>query len=300
MELVAVRVLIGLITQRSSSKPSVISCVEHASPGANLVPKLPLEPRNNRDDRHRFFECFVSVSLRSCWLVFTRVRLLMLIRRLLVQIHPGEPNLLITSEDSVPPGPSDLLLGFDFCRDSHDISEQRVVPGGEIHVNGHDRDVTRVERGGIGIVGFWFRWGFATQPRSCSFSDREPGAIRTTEANDVWRAEAQELTLFCHAHTLDLISRQCRIVHIQPDSLRQQSGLSCEKSWLLPQMLDKLGEVVGHLSIVDPHAILVAIRLVRADGDPADRTAETSIEGPRRRRPPFPSAARLNRCWRRS
>ena len=29
--------------------------------GANLVPKLPLELRNNGDDRHRFFESFVSL-----------------------------------------------------------------------------------------------------------------------------------------------------------------------------------------------------------------------------------------------
>ncbi len=39
--------------------------------GANLVPKLPLEPRNNGDDRHRFFECFVSVSLGWCSLVLS-------------------------------------------------------------------------------------------------------------------------------------------------------------------------------------------------------------------------------------
>ena len=48
--------------------------------GANLVPKLTQEPRNNGDDGHRFFESFVSVSLRSCWLVLTGTRLL--IRRL--------------------------------------------------------------------------------------------------------------------------------------------------------------------------------------------------------------------------
>ena len=39
--------------------------------GANLVPKLPLEPRNNGDDGHRFFVSFMSVSLGSCSLVFT-------------------------------------------------------------------------------------------------------------------------------------------------------------------------------------------------------------------------------------
>ena len=40
-------------------------------PGANLVPKLLRAHRTNGDDRHRFFECFVSVSLGSCSLVFT-------------------------------------------------------------------------------------------------------------------------------------------------------------------------------------------------------------------------------------
>jgi hypothetical protein len=44
------------------------------------VPKLPLDPRNNGDECHRFFECFVSVSLGSCSLVFALARLL--IRRL--------------------------------------------------------------------------------------------------------------------------------------------------------------------------------------------------------------------------
>ena len=39
--------------------------------GANLVPKPPRARRTNGDDFHRFFESFLSVSLRSCWLVFT-------------------------------------------------------------------------------------------------------------------------------------------------------------------------------------------------------------------------------------
>ena len=38
--------------------------------GANLVPKLPRQRRNNGDVCYPFFESFVSVSLGSCSLVF--------------------------------------------------------------------------------------------------------------------------------------------------------------------------------------------------------------------------------------
>ena len=40
-------------------------------PGANLVPKLLRAHRTNGDDRHRFFESFVPVSLGWCSFVFT-------------------------------------------------------------------------------------------------------------------------------------------------------------------------------------------------------------------------------------
>ena len=39
---------------------------ELMSRGANLVPKLLRAHRTNGDDRHRYFESFVSVSLGWC------------------------------------------------------------------------------------------------------------------------------------------------------------------------------------------------------------------------------------------
>ena len=38
--------------------------------GAILVPKLPWDSENNRDDTYGFFLSFVTVGIGWCWLVF--------------------------------------------------------------------------------------------------------------------------------------------------------------------------------------------------------------------------------------
>ena len=55
----------------------------------SLVPRLPPQRRTNGDDRHRFFEAFVSVSPGWCTLVLARPRLL--VRRLKVRFRAGSP-----------------------------------------------------------------------------------------------------------------------------------------------------------------------------------------------------------------
>ena len=50
------------LAERNERK-SVNLLTSGMSCGANLVPKLPVEPRTNGDDFHCFFESFVLVSV---------------------------------------------------------------------------------------------------------------------------------------------------------------------------------------------------------------------------------------------